>query len=85
MGFAFGELHMNTAGISDKLMDCAIDLAVASLPGLVMNDSQAMGAYKQLAGEMLLKQPVKRLKKLLPLESRRLALRGLRYSVRRIK
>jgi hypothetical protein len=55
---------MKTKEISDQLIDCAIDLAMYSLPGMMDTDKDARQAYRILASELILSQPQRRLRRL---------------------
>ncbi|MEJ2880409.1 hypothetical protein [Pedobacter sp. GR22-6] len=55
---------MKTKEISDQLLDCAIDLAMYSLPGMMDTDKDARQAYRILASELILSQPKLRLRRL---------------------
>lgn len=57
---------MKTKEISDQLVDCAINIAMYSLPGGLDTDKDALQAYKTLATDMLLSQPRKQLSKIRP-------------------
>lgn len=57
---------MKTKEISDQLVDCAINIAMYSLPGGMDADKDALQAYKTLATDMLLAQPRKQLSKIKP-------------------
>lgn len=56
---------MKTQDLSDKIMDYAFEVAIISFPGMVPPDQSAKEAYKQLAGELMLK-PAKKMKRVLP-------------------
>jgi hypothetical protein len=55
---------MSTKEISDQLLDCAIDLALYSLPGMMDTDKDARQAYRILASELILSQPQRRIRRL---------------------
>jgi hypothetical protein len=55
---------MKTKEISDQLLDCAIDLALYSLPGMMDTDKDARQAYRILASELILSQPQLRIRRL---------------------
>jgi hypothetical protein len=52
-------LSMKTKHLPDQLVDCAVQLALYSLPGMADTDKDAREAYKALATELLLVKPRK--------------------------
>ena len=57
---------MKTRELSQKLVNCAIDLAMYSVPGLAEADKDSREAYKTLATDFLLSAPRKSFKKIIP-------------------
>lgn len=50
---------MKTKHIPDQLVDCAVQLALYSVPGMADTDKDAREAYKALATELFLVKPRK--------------------------
>jgi len=48
---------MKTKHLPNQLVDCAVQLALYTVPGMADTDKDALEAYKALATEMLLVQP----------------------------
>ncbi|MES2828106.1 MAG: hypothetical protein V4687_08125 [Bacteroidota bacterium] len=63
---------MKTKELSVKLVDCAIELAMYSVPGMMETDKDARAAYKSLATDLLLSKPRKSFQKLIPFKMRSL-------------
>lgn len=57
---------MKTRELSQKLVNCAIDLAMYSVPGLAEADRDSKEAYKTLATDFFLSAPKKSLKRIIP-------------------
>jgi hypothetical protein len=61
---------MKTKLLPDQLVDCAVQLALYSLPGMADTDKDAVQAYKALATELLLTQPKKSWQRLIHYRSK---------------
>ena len=48
---------MNTKRLPNHIVDCAVQLALYTVPGMAETDKDALEAYKALATDMLLAQP----------------------------
>ena len=57
---------MKTKELSEKLVNCAIDLALYSVPGMADADKDSREAYKALATDLLLSGSRKSLKRIIP-------------------
>jgi hypothetical protein len=61
---------MKTKYLPDQLVDCAVQLALYSLPGMADTDKDAREAYKALATELIIIQPRKSWQKLIHCRSK---------------
>ncbi|TDQ06214.1 hypothetical protein [Pedobacter metabolipauper] len=59
-------MKLNTKHIKHQLVDCAMSVAMYSVPGFMEADQDSKEAYKALAADVLFLQPKKSLKRLIP-------------------